>query len=120
MLEDRDATAMSQPVLYYRLKQLDTDGSSDYSELIELRLDPRASDIKIGPIPANDRIYFDLSPNLKGRLSVRMHNLQAKEVLNSSLMESYELDIGELRPGSYFISIYLKDFYLIIKICSIQ
>lgn len=89
---------------YYRLKQVDTDGSFKYShiETIDVLSDEI---IRFYPNPSFGLIH--VQTNLKGNqnIKVRIISVTGQEVLTKNIMsaENGTIDVSELHSGSYII-----------------
>ncbi|MGK0390785.1 MAG: hypothetical protein ACI94Y_003545, partial [Maribacter sp.] len=69
-------------ILYYRLKQIDVDGSYDYSKIIEVEI-PNEKDVYIYPNPFRSVISFELSESLLDKeINISIYNLQGQLVKN--------------------------------------
>lgn len=101
---------------YYRLRQVDTDGTFDYSELVSVNLkDDKATELIVWPNPTKSTLYFQLVGQdryygeslqiydgfgrlLKTKLADRLH-LQDNQG---------EIGLEELPTGLYFISLQIE------------
>ncbi len=96
-------------VNYYRLRQLDTDGQDDFSEVIAVTF-TKSSDIFIYPNPASDLIYisgFDKAENTQ----LTITNINGMMLLNTKL-QSNSIDISALPAGIYIMRIKSVDSIL--------
>ncbi|MEM8523413.1 MAG: T9SS type A sorting domain-containing protein [Bacteroidota bacterium] len=88
--------------IYYRLKQVDFDGTHEYSEIISLDLKSEKDDLfKVFPNPAEQFVTLE---NAVGRITI--YNA-LNQVVHSSENEisSYQLDLNNLPKGQYIIQI---------------
>ncbi len=92
-------------IIYYRIKQVDFDGSSEYSEIVSIHFsggNNGQSSILVFPNPISDRmnilsgknVTFELI-DLKGRLILPAHVVHANEI--------NQINIQEVPPGNYFL-----------------
>lgn len=88
------------PTTYYRLKQLDYDGTFTYSKIIAVK--DRNQTAKVYPNPARGQLHIQ-SANRNQPYSIR--NLQGFSVMESSVLPSKPLDTGSLRNGTYLITV---------------
>lgn len=87
---------------YYRLKQIDTDGSFKYSAISSVYFE---KDMPLFyPNPANDILY--LKTGEEGA-AVLIKNVIGQEVLKTKIASDKQLKISELPAGTYFV--YLDD-----------
>ena len=91
---------------FYRIKQVDFDGTFTYSDVISLRRKVDTQELLIYPNPAQDELY--LITNLEGT-KLRVFNALGKEqiVQLSKLSDANaKLDISNLQGGVYFLELY--------------
>lgn len=84
---------------YYRLKQVDLDGSFEYSQIRAVVID----DEKVSfffPNPAKGDIYFR---NLESKSNVIIQNMLGQIVLNETINESNKISTESLENGTYMI-----------------
>lgn len=90
---------------YYRLKQIDLDGSHTNSKIIFIKSGFLANEtFSIYPNPASDQLFFNQQlGKLEGTLTIRnMDGAIIQQHAISSKITS--ISINELAPGSYFIT----------------
>jgi Secretion system C-terminal sorting domain len=90
---------------YYRLKQVDYDGSFSYSDLATVNID-NSSALSIYPNPSNNRIYIKASPTELE--SLKIYSILGQDVGNRiQVLEMHEgllvLDIQSLTKGIYIV-----------------
>ncbi len=89
---------------YYRLKQVDFDGSFEYSKIKTIIFDDNG--ISFYPNPAKDIIYFD-GMNQEPYI-LEISNVQGKIIFQGSIQNN-GLDISELNTGVYLLQVYNKE-----------
>ena len=95
------------PVVYYRLKQVDYDGSTDYSTAISFDLYQNEEVkeefvVEIYPVPFNETLT--LQTNAESGFDYSIVDNQGLEVLKgSSKNKTHELYTSELRNGMYVV-----------------
>jgi hypothetical protein len=89
---------------YYRLKLVDVDGKSTYSEIRLVNFDNTVP-IKIYPIPAQDYVTVDLGGNdPSGYNSVVLLDVAGKQVLKQTITAAKTtIDLNEVTVGTYYI-----------------
>jgi hypothetical protein len=92
-------------ISYYRLKQIDTDGTSSYSKIIEISLSDFRTNVTVYPNPASNFIIVSFS-GLRASNYLEVADLLGKPLkkqdLNSDEME-IKLDISDLPAGTYLL-----------------
>jgi len=95
-------------VYYYRLKQVDLDGTFEYSKIISIRISDD-EDITIFPNPANDQVQINLTgiTSETGYLRVEVFNGLGSLVMTEEINENnlHKFDINRLQPDIYTIRI---------------
>ncbi|MCC6720605.1 MAG: T9SS type A sorting domain-containing protein [Bacteroidia bacterium] len=91
--------------IYYRLKQIDFDGKSEYSSIRVVSLNNTKVNIgKVYPNPANDIIKVNI--NTEGDYTIRLVDINGKEMLKQEGSSSIEtLNIADIPAGIYFVKI---------------
>jgi hypothetical protein len=99
--------------IYYRLKQTDYNGSTFYSNIINLKSSQTVSGLNINPNPVNDySLKFSLNGIVKGeRLFVTVFDYSGREKMREVITikqssNSFCLSLNsQLNPGVYFLNI---------------
>ena len=87
-------------VSYYRLKQVDFDGTHDYSRVI--RVEPIETSFGVYPNPTSDVAWVQLP--YTGDWSVELLDVDGRVLTQSTILESrHEIDLREFDKGLYFI-----------------
>lgn len=96
---------------YYRLKQVDRDGSFSYSQIREVIFSPKKV-IKIFPVPlsSQESLTVELTHPLKGIFQLCIHNLAgqilvSREIPHTSNFTRHSIEDHQLPPGIYMISL---------------
>ena len=88
---------------YYRLKQVDYDGSFDLSELRFVSFEKDNFDEFLAyPNPFTNKIYLNLD---KGVYEVSLYNIKGELVLNTTYTAGQNINIPKLPSGSYLIKV---------------
>jgi hypothetical protein len=95
-----DGTA-SVSKLYYRLKEVDTDGSVQYSPVVALAATEAAATLQLYPNPAHDRLVIPAAVNQ----AVEVLDLAGRSLQTTVLPPSGELMVSELPAGTYLVRI---------------
>ncbi|MEP1779175.1 T9SS type A sorting domain-containing protein, partial [Reichenbachiella sp.] len=88
---------------YYRLKQVDFDGSTSYSEVVSVIIN--SHNLSIYPNPAHNLVYIQLRSNQPTLLSVT--NISGTTLLKTqpATTDLIPIDLSNMKSGIYFIRI---------------
>jgi len=108
---------LANGVYYYRLKQIDVDGSSDYSNIIKAVMTPASFYLSQNfPNPFNSTTEFEYNIAKPGLVNISIFNLRGQQV--ADLVNTHR-EVGEYRvswnagnlpSGVYFYRIMAKNF----------
>ncbi len=96
---------------YYRLKQVDFDGTYDYSEIISIiRLDAAISIGNVMPNPTKGITSIEFSANQGGQINLNIMNVNGQVVSQQSIsvqvgVNTTTLDLNYLANGVYYITL---------------
>ena len=97
---------------YYRLKQIDFDGSNRLSAVVKVsRVIPSKFEVsKLYPNPTSDRVYFNFSSNSITSLAAEILDFTGRVLLHKSLEavvgdNGFDVDVNKLAPGVYFLKV---------------
>lgn len=116
---DAGVTGLDMPVIYYRLKMVDKDGSQQYSRIIVFNIQKNGWDIELLPNPVNSVIRLVSSSSItkaditvtdvSGKIVSRLkNNLVAGQVL--------QVPVAQLPAGVYILTVANKGAYKHIKV----
>ena len=90
-------------VNYYRLKQVDYDGSYEYSPIVSVRVVNEA--ISVFPNPVSNELFVELNQEASGRLL--LYNQVGQIVRQFAFKQRYSasMDLSELVSGVYFLQV---------------
>jgi hypothetical protein len=94
-------------ISYYRLKQMDYDGTVTYSPVRSVSMDaPASSGLQVFPNPARGRVTLLSVSELTGA-ELRLYNLNGREVAAPYSIRDFQLDlqVGALPAGVYFLKV---------------
>lgn len=92
--------AFNGHVAYYRLRQIDMDGSFSYSEVVRVEAD--LTDIKVTPNPFSDVVTVQSGNDM---INAEIVDLNGRVKSTASGFGSVNLDTRELSSGIYFVRI---------------
>lgn len=103
-----DNTPMTSTV-YYRIKQVDFDGTFEYSTTVEVNFDFNGNDAyAVYPTPADKEITIEALNDTQQAHEYSVLDLQGKEIMSGELeggVSFVKVDITNLAEGNYFIKI---------------
>ncbi|GAB2962219.1 hypothetical protein GCM10027048_33310 [Hymenobacter coalescens] len=90
---------------YYRLKQVDTDGTSTYSDIRVVEFGSEGPAVRLYPNPASEQATLDLRGLAAGRYTVRILDVTGRLVQEQQVSGArlQVLALQQLRPGSYVV-----------------
>jgi len=98
---------------YYRVKQLDLDGSFEYSPVVTAMILHSENAIRVVPNPATDRIQILSPKHVTGTAVVEVLDLTGRIVLKRKMNILDDgllmMEIGELVQGTYLVRLSLPD-----------
>jgi hypothetical protein len=117
-LVDPNVAALQVPVVYYRLKQVDVDGTvNTFDDAVELRLSGNLNGIQLSvfPNPAKDKVNLEYVSNKDEFLQMQAYNAAGQIVMSQSLevqsgINQIELNIENLAKGIYYINVFNEDY----------
>ena len=106
-----EVSAVSAPIIYYRLKQVDLDGKKNYSQINAVRLRKDGRKIIVSPNPFPGYITINLEWEREESAIIKLINTEGKHVITKILQlkkgtNFIKLDeVSKLQAGNYFIQI---------------
>jgi hypothetical protein len=98
-----DQAAHSNKALYYKLVQIDFDGTSETFKVLSVNLSNLEGQVSIYPNPAQDEVEFKISNSTDEPAEITITNINGEVVLSQTVKNSVKLDVSEWRTGLYFI-----------------
>ncbi len=100
-------------ISYYRLKQVDFNGSSTLSDIVSVMIsDDFGTEVKIQayPNPADDKVYFQLNASEAVKAEITFMNITGQTVLKQPIsletgLNKHEVNVSKLIPGLYHIDL---------------
>ncbi len=101
-------------ITYYRLKQVDYDGSFEYTKFKVISYNSEQDEITIVPNPASDYVKINFICNESKKQTLNIYNNKANLVKSMELnceagFNSKEINLSGYEKGLYFISIFSDD-----------
>jgi hypothetical protein len=101
--EDKGPLSIS----YYRLRQIDFDGSETLSKIVSVRQDGKGR-ISITPNPTSDKVTINLSQNdgATATTTIILYDMTGRQVLTQRATgEAIQLDLSNLAKGMYVVTV---------------
>jgi ELWxxDGT repeat protein len=109
-LNDKEAYTLNQPILYYRLRMVENNGSFKYSNIVKVDLKNAVFSVTFAPNPVNNIVNLTISGVQKGKLLVDITDLSGRMVrqiikaVDGGVIQ-FPLDVSGLATGSYILRI---------------
>lgn len=111
-----DAIGTANAVIYYRIKQVDTDGNSSYSKIVALRLgNARISNFTAYPNPFVSNVKLQIDIQQKEDVMIRINSLTGQTLATKriSLQAGSNIvvvdNLEKLQPGTYVLEVITKE-----------
>lgn len=108
---DRQAASLAADKIYYQLKQVDYNGSSNLSEIRSLRLEA-LSQMLVFPNPTQGQLNLILPTLEAGNVNIILHDIQGREIYQvgresdgNSANQLYSLSLPQLKSGVYLLRV---------------
>ena len=104
---DHRAGRLGARAIYYRLRQVDTNGQSKYSKVEMVQFAASKTGISLYPNPTSANVTLDLSELAPGNYTVQVLDITGRVVREQKLAGAQEhvLDVQGLRQGSYMVQV---------------
>lgn len=92
--------------LYYRIKQVDIDGKSSYSNVIEVEKEIAGLKLSVFPNPTTGKVFLEIPDQFLGKQSkVQVMGVDGKLMYEQAPISSKEIDLENMPSGIYFIQV---------------
>ncbi len=104
-----DVTAITSGTVYYRLKQVDTDGKSSYSKVVSVRLQKATSSFTVSPNPFSSYVNINIDWATTENTTVKVFSMSGKEMVSKKIQMTKGTnyvaisELNGLPSGSYII-----------------
>lgn len=108
---------------YYRLKQLDFDGTETYSKTEVASVDLDQKRFSLWPTLADENVLVkveDHSHSNPIQYQAKVFDMMGREVMTSSFDEGLNLNVSNLTPGQYLINVQSEGFVETLRFVKIQ
>ncbi|TMI64853.1 MAG: T9SS type A sorting domain-containing protein [Bacteroidetes bacterium] len=108
---DNDITNLQAPVIYYRLKMVDADGSSKYSKIISVSLADITGKITVAPNPVHNTTTVSITAVNNGNVQWSLYDNTGRIILYNQISvkkganNQLVIPMKNLSAGSYYIKL---------------
>lgn len=106
---DPGITSMGTERIYYRLRQVDIDGLFEYSQVVEVQLEPASEtfSLQLAPNPAHDLAKIQISGLKSKAAQVNVYNTNGQNMWKGTPVTGEEigLDVASWPRGIYFVQL---------------
>lgn len=107
---DYDVTKQSSPVVYYRLRMIDIDGSFTYSQVVAISLADITGRVYVFPNPASQKVTVSINAPVNGKVIWKLTDNTGRIVLqNTDLLRqgnnNLQIDVNRLQSGLYYLTV---------------
>jgi hypothetical protein len=111
---ETDYTANTGEELYYRLKQIDTDGRYSYSEIEVIDQNPPSDLIKLFPNPGQGILFLSLAGIKNRKVTCIISDNLGRALFEKKFQidfsgQYFSFDISKLNPGQYYVSVKVRE-----------
>ena len=106
-------------VQYYRLKQIDEDGTVNYSKAIAVNFSKASTlNVNLFPNPAKDALNITTENNASGEVNIQILNSMGQTVYNQVVQAGLvqTIDIASFIPGVYYVTVIAEGETKIIRL----
>jgi hypothetical protein len=96
-----DQSKYTNKALYYKLVQIDFDGTSETFEILKVNLSNLENQVSIYPNPAQDHVEFKISTDEPTDITIT--NMNGEVVLTKTIVNFVRLDVSQLTSGLYLL-----------------
>lgn len=106
-----DIVAITAPIIYYRLKQIDANGKSSLSKIVSVRLNKTGGSFTVSPNPFRHNVNITIEWEKNESTIVKVFNVAGKEVIakNITVIKGSNYialeELSQLQPGTYIIQL---------------
>jgi hypothetical protein len=97
-------------ILFYRLKIVDKDGSSTYSNIISISIESNPGKVSLYPNPAGNEVNVVISSPLDGRTLWQLIDNTGRVIMQNAVelrkgSNNIVINVNRLSPGIYYLSV---------------
>ena len=105
---------------YYRLRQVDFDGTTTYHRIVSVRVEDRSRKLELMafPNPTRDRLNLRWTAGQEGTASVQVFDIAGRVLLAQQVAaggSTYELPVNTLPAGSYWLRLNVGEALQVVR-----
>lgn len=101
-----DKNVVANQLYFYRLRQLDYDGTVSFSNIANAKITGKTTAFTIAPNPVQDELTLTLGADLPENTTVEILDIQGRILLQKVVEHSStQLSVNELAAGVYFVKV---------------
>jgi hypothetical protein len=113
-----DAAVKNTTVVYYRIKQVDNNGSTSFSKVLAVRLKVAETTMSVFPNPFVERLSIAYASTIKANATIRIVNLNgvavtSKSVVVNKAVNNIQIDNLQNLPKGTYIAMLVVDNSLV-------
>src|SRR5690606_37654757 len=118
---DPNINALSSPIVYYRLRQVDIDGQFTYSNIVTLSIDQSKTIVMVYPNPVSHTLNMTVTVEQKEKLQWRILDNTGRVVNNGQYdlqrgSTALSVDVSRLGSGIYLLQLKGESIQEVIKL----
>lgn len=108
---DKDVLTLNADVVYYRLKSVDANNVSKYSNVISISILDRNTIVSISPNPVSNVAQVRITPGMNGTMQWRLidnagRTLQSNQIqVQKNRLSIFEINMAAFAQGTYYIQV---------------
>jgi hypothetical protein len=116
------AHSFINPVVYYRLKQIDFDDKANFSDIIAIKIKNENKKVVISPNPFKNFINVNFQSDKRKPLSIKIFSVDGKEMKSKQTFVNpgnnyLRIDgLSSIPPGNYLLLLFSEDKKIVEKI----
>lgn len=118
---DADAARQTSPVIYYRLKMVDIDGASAYSNIVPILLNNIVGKLSVYPNPVKDVVTTEIISMTSGNANWQIVDNNGRVLLQNRIVlvkgrNTFNISLDKLSAGVYYLKVAGQDIDKRVKI----